>query len=249
MPSLEVTELYAGYGEVEVLRGASLHVGDAEVVALVGANGAGKSTLINCVSRLVKITGGRILLDGHELSGHQAHALPGLGVVQVPEGRRLFGTLTVEDNLALGAFHARARGSSDKTKDHVFELLPVLAERRTQLAGTLSGGEQQMLAIGRALMAQPRLLMLDEPSLGLAPIAAREMFDLIGAIREAGTSILLVEQNVRQALSLADRAYALQQGRVVLAGTGSELLANPAFTAAMLGLAAEPEMAAQEGAS
>jgi branched-chain amino acid transport system ATP-binding protein len=237
MPFLEVDAVEVNYGEVEALRGVTMSVGEREIVALVGANGAGKSTLINTISGLLRASAGSIRFDGEEIAAVPAHTLPRRGIVQVPEGRRLFPTLTVEDNLALGAFHSGARPHAEKTRRRVYELMPVLEERAGQAAGTLSGGQQQMLAIGRALMAAPRLLMLDEPSLGLAPIIVTEMFTLIEAIRDEGTSILLVEQNVRHALAISDRAYALQNGRIVLSGTGMELRDSPALAPAMLGIA------------
>lgn len=235
MPSLEVDSVEVRYGQVEALRGVSIEVGEQEIVAMVGANGAGKSTLINTISGLLRPVAGTIRFDGEEISAVAPHRLPERGVVQVPEGRRLFSTLSVADNLSLGAFPARARPLSDVRRRRVYDLMPVLEERARQAAGTLSGGQQQMLAIGRALMAEPRLLMLDEPSLGLAPIVVTELFALIETIRDEGTSILLVEQNVRHALAISDRGYALQNGRVVLAGTGAELRDSPDLAPAMLG--------------
>jgi branched-chain amino acid transport system ATP-binding protein len=237
MPFLEVDAVELRYGQVEALCGVSLEVGEGEIVAMVGANGAGKTTLINTVSGLFRPDAGTIRFDGEEISAVAPHRLPERGVVQVPEGRRLFTTLTVADNLSLGAFPAAARPLAEVRRRRVYELMPVLEERAGQQAGTLSGGQQQMLAIGRALMAGPRLLMLDEPSLGLAPIVVTEMFALIEAIRDEGTSILLVEQNVRHALAISDRGYALQNGRIVLSGTGPELRDSPTLASALLGIA------------
>jgi branched-chain amino acid transport system ATP-binding protein len=237
MPFLEVDAVELRYGQVEALCGVSLEVGEGEIVAMVGANGAGKTTLINTVSGLFRPDAGTIRFDGEEISAVAPHRLPERGVVQVPEGRRLFTTLTVADNLSLGAFPAAARPLAEARRRRVHELMPVLEERAGQQAGTLSGGQQQMLAIGRALMAGPRLLMLDEPSLGLAPIVVTEMFTLIEAIRDEGTSILLVEQNVRHALAISDRGYALQNGRIVLSGTGPELRDSPTLASALLGIA------------
>lgn len=237
MPFLDVQSVYVNYGEVEALRGATLVVEEGESVALVGANGAGKTTLINTISGLNAVRQGGITFDGTSLAKVAPHKLPGMGIVQVPEGRRLFPHLSVEDNLRLGAFHLRARRETDSSLQRVFDTLPVLRTRIRQEAGTLSGGQQQMLAIGRALMAQPRLLLLDEPSLGLAPIIVDELFEIIKNIADQGTAILLVEQNVTKALRLVDRAYAMQQGMVIMDGSGEEMLADPSLADAMLGIA------------
>jgi branched-chain amino acid transport system ATP-binding protein len=237
MPFLEVADVEVSYGEVEALRGVSLSVNESEIVALVGANGAGKSTLINTISGLLRPSAGSIRFAAEDITSVPPHRLPGRGLVQVPEGRRLFPTLSVADNLAMGAFHAAARSNASRTRARVYELMPVLEERAQQAAGTLSGGQQQMLALGRALMAAPKLLMLDEPSLGLAPIIVKEMFTLIETVRDEGTSILLVEQNVRHALAISDRAYAVQNGRIVMSGTGLELRDSPSLASAMLGIA------------
>ncbi|WP_127129029.1 ABC transporter ATP-binding protein [Georgenia sp. SYP-B2076] len=237
MPLLEVNSVEFHYGEVQALNGATLHIDEGEIVALVGANGAGKTTLMNAISGVYRISAGTISFDGNQVHEKQAHLLPELGLVQVPENRHLFPYLTVEDNLRLGAFAKNARSRSKETEEWIYELLPALQERRKQRAGSMSGGQQQMLAIGRALMAQPRLLMLDEPSLGLAPIIVSQLFELITEIRQRGTTILLVEQNVRHALSICDRGYALQEGQVVMAGTGQGLLNDPGLTDVMLGIA------------
>ncbi|TFB77425.1 ABC transporter ATP-binding protein [Cryobacterium glaciale] len=238
MPFLEIHDVRVNYGEVEALRGATLSVNEGETVAIVGANGAGKTTLINSISGLNRLSSGSIMFEGQPLGDLKPHRLPELGIVQVPEGRRLFARLSVDDNLQLGAYHKRARRDSVKGREEIYRLLPVLQDRKDQLAGTLSGGQQQMLAIGRALMAQPRLLLLDEPSLGLAPIVVTELFSIIARIASEGTAVLLVEQNVSRALALSNRAYALQQGTVIMEGTGQELLNDPGLPAAMLGIAA-----------
>ena len=235
MTFLEVQALKVGYGDLEVLQGVDLAVDRGELVSLVGANGAGKSTLLNAISRLVETTSGSIKLDGVDVLIKESHELEQICLIQVQEGRILFPRLSVIDNLKLGAYHKEARAKSEETLERVHNLLPVLSARSTQLAGTLSGGEQQMLAIGRAMMALPRLLILDEPSLGLAPKIVAELFDLIKVIRSEGTAILLVEQNVKHALKISDRGYCLQRGKVVLTGTGAELLASDDLTSAMLG--------------
>jgi len=237
MPFLEVVDARAKYGEVEALRGATIHIDEGETVSIVGANGAGKTTLINAISGLVKLTAGSISFEGSVISGRSAHRLPGLGIVQVPEGRRLFARLSVDDNLRLGAYHPRARSQWVERRQQVLELLPMLADRLNQEAGTMSGGQQQMLALGRALMSQPRVLLLDEPSLGLAPIVVGQLFEIVKSIAASGTAILLVEQNVSRALQISDRAYALQHGTVIMSGSGVELLADPLLPEAMLGIA------------
>ncbi|GAB4255561.1 MULTISPECIES: ABC transporter ATP-binding protein [Deferrisoma] len=232
---LEIRDLRVRYGNIEALHGVSLRVDEGEIVTLLGANGAGKSTTLMAVSGLVRASGGSIRFDGQELTGLKAHRRVELGVAQSPEGRRVFGTLTVEENLDLGAFRRRDADGIRKTRAWIYELFPVLAERRRQLAGTLSGGEQQMLAIGRALMAEPRLLLLDEPSLGLAPLLVKSIFQTIEEINRAGVTVLLVEQNARAALRLAHRGYVLEVGRITLEGTATELLENPQVQQAYLG--------------
>ena len=216
------------------LQGIDLSIRAGELVALVGANGAGKSTLLRVLSG-VQPASGRIAFDGQEIAGWQPERRVALGIVQVPEGRQVFGPLSVEDNLRLGAYQ-RGRAQSAQSLERVYALFPALAERRRHAAGTLSGGQQQMLAIGRALMAKPRLLLLDEPSMGLAPRLVAEIFACVRALRAADTALLLVEQNARAALAIADRGYVLETGRIVLAGTGAQLLADPAVRAAYLGL-------------
>jgi branched-chain amino acid transport system ATP-binding protein len=232
---LRVEQLSFAYGDLHALWDVTLEVGAGEVVALVGANGAGKSTLLGNISRLLRPGAGRIEFEGADLGSLPAHAVAALGVVQVPEGRRIFPELTVLENLLMGSYVRATRRDRPRNLDRAFTLFPRLGARRAQLGGTLSGGEQQMLAIARGLMANPRLLLLDEPSLGLSPLLARNIFDIVHEINRQGTSVLLVEQNVHQALRVAGRGYVLETGRVVLAGTGPELLAHPDVRKAFLG--------------
>jgi branched-chain amino acid transport system ATP-binding protein len=226
----------AFYGDLRALHGVSLQVRAGEMVALVGANAAGKTTTLRVISGTLPTGGGRVLLDGQDLAAIPAHLRVGLGIVQVPEGRRLFPFMTVRENLLLGAHVPQARAEQVRSLDYVLGLFPVLGDRATQLAGSLSGGEQQMCAIGRALMARPRLLMLDEPTLGIAPVLVQRIFETVAAINRDGVTILLVEQNVRRALALAHRAVALENGRVVLEGPARELLADERLKKAYLGL-------------
>ncbi len=232
---LTVEGLRAGYGAVEALHGVALHVEPGEIVALLGANGAGKTTTLRAISGLLRTTAGSIRLDGESLAGVPAHEVVARGLVQVPEGRRLFATLTVRENLGLGAFARRDPSGVEASRAFVHRLFPVLRERERQLAGTLSGGEQQMLAIGRALMAAPKVLLLDEPSLGLSPILVRTILGAIREVNAAGVSVLLVEQNARAALRLARRAYVLVTGAVVLEGPARELAEDPGVRKAYLG--------------
>jgi branched-chain amino acid transport system ATP-binding protein len=233
---LRLEGIDAFYGDLQALAEVSLEVRDGEIVALVGANAAGKSTTLRVISGLVTPRRGRVLLNDGDLTGVPAHRRVDRGIVQVPEGRRLFPFMTVAENLLLGAHAARARDERDRTLAHVYELFPVLGERRTQLAGSLSGGEQQMCAIGRALMARPRILMLDEPTLGLAPVLVARIFETVRTINGQGVTVLLVEQNVRQALTLAHRACVLESGRLVLEGPARELLGDDRLKRAYLGL-------------
>jgi len=207
-----------------------------EVVTIVGANAAGKTTTLKCISGLIRKKSGSIIFEGEHIEKMPAHHIVELGIVQIPEGRQLFPFLSVQENLDLGAYTSRARQLKEQSLGMVYELLPVLKERRKQLAGSLSGGEQQMCAIARGLMAKPKLLMLDEPSLGLAPIIVQEVFELIKTIRQQGTTVLLVEQNVHHALSMANRGYVLENGRVVLEGPGKDLLRDERLTKAYLGV-------------
>ena len=231
---LELRGLQSGYGEMSVLWGVDLDIQDGELVAVVGPNGAGKSTLINTVSGLVPMSAGSLRVDGQAIAP-SAEARVRSGIIQCPEGRKLFPEMTVEENLLMGAYSRTDRAALPASMDEVFELFPILLERRRQIASTLSGGQQQMVAIGRALMARPRLLMLDEPSLGLAPIVVNEVFELLKRIHARGMTILLVEQNVHQTLEIADRAYVLENGRIALQGSGADVLNNPHMRVAYLG--------------
>ncbi len=232
---LEVRDLAAAYGDLLALSGATLDVGDGEIVALVGPNGAGKSTLLRCIAGLLRPRSGTISSGGRDVLALHPHEIVEHGLALVPEGRRLFGRMTVEENLALGAFSARARAEKQASLERVYQLFPVLAERRRQPSQTLSGGQQQMVAIGRALMTAPRLLLLDEPSLGLAPRVVGSIFEALTAINRSGVCVLLVEQNVRAALRLARRAYVLEGGRVVGEGLARDLLDDPHVRRAYLG--------------
>jgi branched-chain amino acid transport system ATP-binding protein len=233
---LSVEKLTFAYGDLQVLWGIDLEVHEGEIVTVVGANGAGKSTVLKNISRLVKPGGGSIRFDGIDLSQLQSHEVVERGVVQVPEARRIFPEMTVVENLRMGSFVKATRKDREKNMDRVFGLFPRLAERRDQLGGTMSGGEQQMLAIGRGLMGNPRLMLLDEPSLGLSPLFVKNIFSIIKEINAQGTTILLVEQNVYQSLRISSRAYVLATGRVVLSGTGAELLDNAHVKKAFLGM-------------
>ena len=232
---IELENVAAGYGDVQVLWGVTLAVREGEIVTLVGANGAGKTTTLKTISGVVRATAGAMLYDGERVDSLPSHQIAARGISHVPEGRRLFPLMTVRENLELGVISKAARKSRDESLEHVFSLFPKLKERASQMAGTLSGGEQQMVAIGRGLMARPRLLMLDEPSLGLAPIVVREMFDIIREVNKGGITILLVEQNVQQSLKISDRAFVLENGRVVLEGVGAELLNDERVREAYLG--------------
>ena len=235
MALLTISGMRVSYGGVEALRGVDLKVAEGEIVSILGANGAGKSTTLMSISGLVRPSAGEIIFDGKPLLKMRSHDVVSLGVAQSPEGRRVFGTMSVLENLRLGAFRIKDKNFSDNTLEWIFDLFPRLNERKKQLAGTLSGGEQQMLAIGRALMARPRLLLLDEPSLGLAPLLVRSIFNTIREINEKGVAILLVEQNARAALKLASRGYVLEVGKVVLEDSASNLLQNPSVREAYLG--------------
>lgn len=232
---LGVENLQVNYGNIEVLHGVSLEVNQGEIVTILGANGAGKSTTLLSISGLVRVAAGTILFENAELQKLRAHDIVKLGIAQVPEGRRIFDTLTVQENLNMGAFVRKDAHQVNESREWVYQLFPILEERRQQLAGTLSGGEQQMLAIGRGLMNQPRILLLDEPSLGLAPLLAKAIFQTLKQINESGVTILLVEQNARAALKLAHRGYVMEVGRIVLEDTAEALLANPEVQNAYLG--------------
>jgi branched-chain amino acid transport system ATP-binding protein len=234
-PLLTIEGLHAGYGAVEVLRGVDLHLAPGELVALLGSNGAGKTTLNSVVSGLVPTWAGRVVFDGQDLTGAHYRRVVQAGLIQVPEGRKVFPNLSVLENLELGAF-TRARARRAENLVRVFDTFPRLRERQDQLAGTMSGGEQQMLAIGRGLMAEPKLLILDEPSLGLSPLLVEEMFGLIAQLRAGGLAVLLVEQNVGQSLEIADRAYVMENGSIRFSGTSAELLASDTLRQAYLGV-------------
>ncbi|MHB0979915.1 MAG: ABC transporter ATP-binding protein [Thermoleophilia bacterium] len=232
---LEVKELSVAYGDVRALWDVSLEVEEGSIVALVGANGAGKTTLLKAISGLLRPAGGRIMFEGEDLVHLNTQHRVDRGIVMVPEGRRLFQTLTVLENLRLGAYLPKARAGYGDSLERVFALFPVLLDRRDGKAGLLSGGEQQMLAIGRAIMARPRLVTIDEASLGLSPIFTRTIFDLIVALNEQGTTVLLVEQNIHMALKICNKAYVMKTGHMVLSGTGDELLANDDVRKAYVG--------------
>ena len=232
---LSVQDLTVSYGNIRAVKGISFNVGEGEIVTLIGANGAGKTTLLRTISGLVPARSGRIVFEGKDISKVPAHEIVALGVSQSPEGRMVFANLSVEDNLELGAYRRKDRDGIRTDRDAVFHLFPRLLERRKQLSGTLSGGEQQMLAIGRALMSRPRVLLLDEPSLGIAPLLVRDIFKNIVEINRRGTTVLLVEQNAHMALSIAQRGYVLETGRVVLEDAAAKLAANDEVRAAYLG--------------
>jgi len=235
---LKLENVHVYYGHVHALKGITIEVRQGELVALLGANGAGKSTTLMTISGLLRPRSGSITYDGHDLTRADPYDIVGLGAIQCPEGRRIFGGLTVQENLLMGAVRRRDRQAVRQDLDWVCSLFPVLGQRLRQTGATLSGGEQQMLAIGRALMARPKLLMLDEPSLGLAPLIVQAIFDVIRQLHEQGVTILLVEQNARQALQVADRGYLLETGRVMLSGLVTELYANPEVERFYLGGAA-----------
>lgn len=233
---LDILNIDVFYGDIQVIWGASFSVKKGEVVALIGANGAGKSTILKTISGLVRPRKGEILYDGRPIHVVEPYRLVEAGVVHVPEARRLFVEMSVEENLDMGSLKGEAKKRRQQSKEMVFEIFPRLRERRRQAAGTLSGGEQQMVAIGRGLMSRPGLMMFDEPSLGLAPILVKEIFDVIKRIRDEGTTVLIVEQNVKQTLLISDRAYVLETGRVVLEGSGASVLNNEHVKTAYLGV-------------
>ena len=236
MAQLEVRGVRGGYGDVTVLKDVSLEVHDREVVALVGANGAGKSTLLRTVSGLLRATAGEIHLHGERIDHAAPHHVVELGFVQVPEGKQLFPQMTVEENLLVGAMCPRARGDRQKSLEEVYGLFAEIADKRKRQAGSLSGGEQQMVAVGRALMARPAILAMDEPSLGLAPVVVDRLFGVLQEIRKSGQTILIIEQNVQQTLEMADRGYVMENGQIVLTGSGRELLGNEHLKTHYLGV-------------
>jgi len=233
---LKVKGLNVGYGDLQVLWDVDFEVNEGEIVVLAGANGAGKSTTIKTISALIKPISGSIEFEGVKIDQVPPYRIIEYGIVHVPEGRRLFSTMDVEENLLMGAMNGEAKIKRNSTMEEVYDLFPRLRERRKQLAGTLSGGEQQMLAVGRGLMSLPRFMMFDEPSLGLAPILVQEIFNIVKKVNEKNVTILLVEQNVNQTLALCDRAYALENGRIVMQGTGTELLNDQKFKECFLGI-------------
>ena len=234
MALLEVKDMHTSYGVIKAVKGITFEVGAGEIVTLIGSNGAGKSTTMNTIAGTVPITSGHILFDGKDITSMPCHERVKNGIVLAPEGRQIFPELTVEGNLRMGAYTA-SKEIRERGHERAYSLFPILKERKNQEAGTLSGGEQQMLAIARALMSEPRLLMLDEPSLGLAPLIMQGIFSLITQINKAGTTILLVEQNAKMALSISNRGYVLETGRITLSGTGVELSGNPKVSEAYLG--------------
>ena len=232
---LKVENLHINYGFIEAGKGIDFTVNDGEIVALIGANGAGKTTTMHALSGLIKAKSGSIILDGKDITKVPANKIVSLGLIQVPEGRHVFASQTVLENLTLGAYLCKDKKLIEANLNHVFELFPRLKERQKQLAGTLSGGEQQMLAMGRALMSNPKVLLLDEPSMGLSPLLVKEIFAIIKEINDNGTTVFVVEQNAKMALEIAHRAYVMETGKIVLSGTGKELLASDAVSKAYLG--------------
>ena len=235
MAMLEIKDLNVYYGVIQALKGISFEVNEGEVIALIGANGAGKTTTLHTLTGLISAKSGSIVLDGKDITKTPAHKIVKMGIAHVPEGRRIFQNLTVLDNIRLGAFTRKDKDGIAADVEKVYKLFPRLEERTTQIAGTLSGGEQQMLAMGRALMSKPRIVVMDEPSMGLSPILVSEIFDIIENIREQGTTVLLVEQNAKKALSIADRAYVLETGKIVLSGKASDLINDESVKKAYLG--------------
>ncbi len=235
MALLEVNDLSVYYGMIQALKGISFTVNRGEIVTLIGANGAGKTTTMQSIMGLIPAKGGHVIYDGEEITNVPAHKIVNMGMTQVPEGRRIFQELTVYENLLMGAFTEKDTKRTKRDLDGIYDRFPRLGERRNQIAGTLSGGEQQMLAMGRALMSHPKLLMLDEPSMGLSPLLVNQVFEIIKEIHKEGTTILLVEQNANKSLAISDRAYVLETGKIVLSGTGADLLASEEIKKAYLG--------------
>ena len=235
MALLEVNNLEVNYGLIKAVKGVSFEVNEGEIVALIGANGAGKTTVMHALNGLIGKSGGTVMLGGEDITAIKAHKLVGMGMAQVPEGRRIFGELTVYDNLKMGYYSKKDKAEFEKRLEEMYESFPILKERSSQIAGTLSGGEQQMLAMSRALMSSPKLLLLDEPSMGLSPLYVNIIFDMIKKVNALGTTVLLVEQNAKKALSIADRAYVLEIGKIVKTGSGKELLDDEDIRKAYLG--------------
>ena len=235
MALLEVKNLEVSYGLIKAVKGVSFEVNEGEIVSLIGANGAGKTTIMHAINGLIPKAGGSVSFDGRDISAAPAHSLVSMGMAQVPEGRRIFGELTVLENLTMGYYTKKDKAEFNRRLEEMYTHFPILRERRNQVAGTLSGGEQQMLAMSRALMSSPRLLLLDEPSMGLSPLYVSTIFDMIKTVNKMGTTVLLVEQNAKKALSIANRAYVLEIGKMVKSGTGAELLNDEDIRRAYLG--------------
>ena len=235
MAMLEVKDLEVYYGVIQAIKGVSFQVNQGEVIALIGANGAGKTTILHTITGLLAPKKGSVMFEGKEVTKVPAHKIVSMGMAHVPEGRRVFAELSVYENLKMGAYTRKDRAEIDESLQNVYKRFPRLEERKNQMAGTLSGGEQQMLAMGRALMSKPKIILMDEPSMGLSPILVNEIFDIIQAVSESGTTVLLVEQNAKKALSIADRAYVLETGNIVLEGKAKDLLENDSIKKAYLG--------------
>lgn len=235
MAMLEVKELEVYYGVIQAIKGVSFEVNQGEVIALIGANGAGKTTILHTITGLLSPKKGQVLFEGKDITKVPAHKIVSMGMAHVPEGRRVFAELSVYENLKMGAYTRKDKGEIEESLANVYKRFPRLEERKNQMAGTLSGGEQQMLAMGRALMSKPKIILMDEPSMGLSPILVNEIFDIIQAVSESGTTVLLVEQNAKKALSIADRAYVLETGNIVLEGNAKDLLEDDSIKKAYLG--------------
>ncbi|MCI8598671.1 MAG: ABC transporter ATP-binding protein [Lachnospiraceae bacterium] len=235
MAMLEINDIEVFYGMIQAIKGVSFQVNEGEVIALIGANGAGKTTILHCITGLIAPKKGQITFEGQNITSTPAHKIVSMGMAHVPEGRRVFAQLTVLENLKMGAFTRKDKDEVEESLIRVYKRFPRLEERKNQLAGTLSGGEQQMLAMGRALMSRPRIILMDEPSMGLSPIFVNEIFDIIREVSEGGTTVLLVEQNAKKALSIADRAYVLETGKIVLDGKAEDLLNDDSVKKAYLG--------------
>lgn len=235
MAMLEVKDLEVYYGMIQAIKGISFHVEQGEVIALIGANGAGKTTTLHTVTGLLSAKKGQVLFEGNDITKIPAHKIVSMGMAHVPEGRRVFAELSVYENLKMGAYTRKDKNEIEESLKNIYKRFPRLEERKNQMAGTLSGGEQQMLAMGRALMSRPKIILMDEPSMGLSPIMVNEIFDIIRSVSESGTTVLLVEQNAKKALSIADRAYVLETGKIVLEGNAKELLEDDSIKKAYLG--------------
>ena len=235
MSMLEIKDLEVYYGMIQAIKGVSFDVNEGEVIALIGANGAGKTTILHTITGLLNAKKGSVWFEGKDITKVPAHKIVSMGMAHVPEGRRVFANLTVLQNLKMGAYTRKDKNEIEQTLDNIYKRFPRLKERQNQLAGTLSGGEQQMLAMGRALMSKPKIILMDEPSMGLSPIFVNEIFDIIQEVSKSGTTVLLVEQNAKKALSIADRAYVLETGKIVLEGKASDLLNNDSIKKAYLG--------------